>query len=859
MRLPRLLVAAFFVVSACTVDLTDWRGRACDPDHPCAEGRVCSAEGRCVDPGNTGGGSGGGVGGGTGGGVGGGAGGGGGAGCDPAQLGLSCTVGQGICEQTGVYICEANQLVCDATIVPAGTEVCDGLDNDCDGVTDNNLTPPACSLTLGVCASAANTRSCQGDGGFSDCVYPSSYEQNETSCDGLDNDCDGITDEVTDCLYTVAGSAPPNYTEGTGPNARFATPQFLTLHNGEILFGDRDNHVVRAVPLDGGTSRLVAGTPGVCGFQEGSVTSAKFCAPIEVVATPSGDLYVSDAANNRIRKISNGIVSTLAGSGAYGYVNGTAATAAFKNPYGLFLASNGDLLIADNGNNRIRRWIATSNQVALEAGAGGNGNSEGTRTTMQFASPMDMAIDSAGNLYTSEESGDRIRVIGPGSTAVSANLAGDPTGADGYADGTGSAASFSDAMQLSLDEASGVLYVADRNNRAVRSVTLDAGVATTYLRAVNWGFSNGVGSNASSIAWPGFVNVSPTVTIVADEENHVLRRIDRTSTSTWQTSVIGDFYGVPAAARSSDGPAKTARSFRPFASAIATDGTIYFTEPMNDALRRITPSGNMETVIGNVTNRPRGFMDGAWSSALLDDPTDVAFGPDGKLYVLETATCRIRQVDTAAQTISLYAGPGSGSCGTANGTAGDLTTARFDRPSAIAFGRDINTGHDVLYVSDEFNWTVRAIDRVTDTVSVFAGVVNGQGTATPIDGPLGTGKLYHPKGLAQDGSGNVWIADNDRVRKIAPDGTLSTPYAPLGFTAESVAIDGDALFVVGGGVAKVQLSTGNVTTFLSKGGGYQDGYLTGAARYYYWNHVVAKPGYLLLTDTPGGRIRQLWR
>ncbi|MFL5321177.1 MAG: MopE-related protein, partial [Myxococcaceae bacterium] len=846
----------------CTVQKADWRGKACDANHACPENGVCSADGVCIDPGSAGGGGGGGsTGGGSGGGVGGGTGGGGGS-CDPTQLDQPCTAGQGTCAVSGVTACVNDAVSCSATPGTSSAEVCDGLDNDCDGTPDNNLTAPACTKTKGVCAGVTNDRVCAGDAGFSDCTYPSTYEAAETKCDGLDNDCNGIVDDVPGCLHTLASDSPAGYAEGLPGTSRFAWPSYLTYDKGIIYVADRDNHVIRSVPLDGGSSVLVAGTPGVCGFQDGPALSAKFCEPIEAVVAANGDLYVSDSQNNRIRKITPfGTVSTLAGSGARGAANGGALASTFNDPWGIFLASNGDLLIADYGNDRIRRWVSSSNTVVTESGSS-NGNTEGTRSTMKYDGPSDVVLDSAGNLYTVEEGGDRVRVIAPGTTTTSVLIAGDPNGNGGYQDGVGTGALFEDPLELIIDEPNNLLYTGDRNNRAIRSISidLDGGTATTVVRANSLGYSNGTGSSASGVGWGGFVKLGNSY-IVADDENHVIRRVDKTSgTQIWQSAIVSDLHGVSENNRDADGPGQTAHLYRPWAGSMAADGYLYFAQTNSNLLRRITPTGDVETIIGNVTTHPGGYVDGPWASARVSGPFDVRTGPAGVLYFSESYGNRIRQLDPIAKTVTIYAGSTAGTAGTSNGTS--LLTARFDAPTHLAFGKN-PAGDDLMFITDSRNDCIRAIDMTTQTVSVYAGTVNTPGSA---NGAVGTGHFSSSvAGMAQDSALNLWVADNQDIRKVDTAGVLSRPtqFAGLG-SVEDISIDGDTLYAVGanaygGLIVKATLSTMATTIVMDSRGGYQDGLVSTSARAYGFTSVQALSDRLILVDRSAGRIRQLWR
>jgi streptogramin lyase len=205
---------------------------------------------------------------------------------------------------------------------------------------------------------------------------------------------------------------------------------------------------------------------GTAGFTNGAGAGASFYGPYGVAVDTAGDVYVADLNNNAIRKITPaGVVTTLAGTGAAGYTNGPGTSATFRGPYGVAVDSAGNVYVADTGNNVIRE-ITPAGVVSTFAGTGSTGFANGPGSSATFEQPIGVAVDSVGNVYVADGGNNAIREITP--AGVVSTLAG--TGAAGFANGPGSAATFSDPTYLAVDGA-GNVYVSDSNNYIIRKIT----------------------------------------------------------------------------------------------------------------------------------------------------------------------------------------------------------------------------------------------------------------------------------------------------------------------------------------------------------------------------------------------------
>lgn len=323
---------------------------------------------------------------------------------------------------------------------------------------------------------------------------------------------------------TVMGADTAGYANGTGSAARFNHPFGLAIDkSGNLYVADQGNDLIRMI-APGAVVTTLAGMVGVKGSANSVDSLSSFNAPFGVATDTLGNVYVADAGNNVIRLISPaGQVSTFAGTGIAGSVDGV-DTASFNSPMGVATDKAGNVYVADYENDLIRK-ISPAGVVSTIAGkAGVPGYVDGLDTAARFNLPEALAVDGAGNIYVADNGNNLIRKITPSGQVTT--FAG--SGNAGNANGVGKQASFNSPFGIALD-GTGNVYVADAGNNLIRKIT-PAGVVSTFAGSGTKGAANAVGVAASfntpsGIAIDAFGNV-----YVSDENNNLIREITASGT-----------------------------------------------------------------------------------------------------------------------------------------------------------------------------------------------------------------------------------------------------------------------------------------------------------------------------------------
>ena len=334
--------------------------------------------------------------------------------------------------------------------------------------------------------------------------------------------------EVPPTIYsntqTFAGDDNPGFMEGAGKNAKFNRPSKIAVdNNGNLYVSDELNNRIRKISPDGKVSTLAgSGKAGSENNNNGSLAS--FNGPSGIAVDKNGNVYIADVFNHRIRKITpTGSVSTYAGNGQATFADHTKGLhASFHFPVDLAVDESGNVFVVDEGNNRIRK-ITPGGSVSTFAGSGylGSFDSEiGESAT--FNQPNGIAIDNKGNLYVADQLNHRIRKIT--STGVVTTLAG--SGAPGSLDNViGALASFNHPRGIAVDKA-GNVYVGDIANQKIRKISASGVVSSLSGSGAAGAQDNPNGSQAGFFFPNGLAVGNAGNLFVADALNNKIRIIE---------------------------------------------------------------------------------------------------------------------------------------------------------------------------------------------------------------------------------------------------------------------------------------------------------------------------------------------
>jgi len=760
-------------------------------------------------------------------------------------------------------------------------------------------------------------------------------------------------------VTTIAGNGNGGFVNGNGSNAKFYYPTGVASDKlGNLYITEQGNYDVRKIAVSTGAVTTLAGNNTLYGYADATGSNASFEYPYGIVADGNGNVYITDHYANTVRKIetATGVVTTIAGSaGASGSTDGIGSAALFNSPAGIAYDGAGNLYVADMNNNAIRKIVISSGSVTTFAG-GNSGETDGVGTTATFYGPNGVAYDGSGNLYVVDEYGGVIRKIVLSSASVF-TVAGTPFSYQ-FSDGVGANAHFYYPTGITYDGV-GNVYISDINNYRIRKMSL-ANYSVTTVAGGTSGSANGTGPNAQFSNPNGLTIDGLGNLFVADVNNQEIREIALPNTyavtvtdaNGCQSSAFTNAYAYPKSATvgitvknaNSGGVVCTGEVDSLIAS--GTGNSLALTYSWNNGSGAdtlvVTSSGTysvtlkdslgcIATASETITTNPQpvvsitsnvigagsictglydtltvkatgngsfgyswnnmgsndtamvlplinnnsivstlagsiniGSANAVGTAAGFSEPEGITTDGNGNLYVADHDNSIIRKVNIFSGLVTTLAGS-AGVIGHADGAG---SAASFYYPYGITYD-----GSGNLFVVDQDNQTIRKIVIATGVVSTFAGAYNVYGNA---DGIGGAASFNNPAGIACDGNGSLFVADNgnNEIRQIVIAtgavttlagstnsgsnngvGTAASFYYP-----SSIACDGSGNVYVGDGdnyeIRKIVVSTGAVSTFIGHAGGYGNTNGVGSnASFGYIGSMTYSNGSLILTDENNYSLR----
>jgi sugar lactone lactonase YvrE len=548
-------------------------------------------------------------------------------------------------------------------------------------------------------------------------------------------------------VSTLAGNGEASATDGVGRGAGISSPVALAVDGANNVYV-ADGSAIRKITPAGAVTTL-AGQAAVSGASDGAGSDARFNYPQGVAVDQAGNVYVADSGNATVRKITpGGTVTTVAGAVAQlDIIDGSRQTARFYGPNGIAVDGQGGIYVSDfDGEFKYIRKLSATGDVSTLAKLG-----TGYTGRVNYGGVIGLSADQAGNVYLADDISSTVRKISAdGSITILAGTA----GVQGYADAAGTAARFQQLWGIAADRA-GNLYVSDSST--LRKITA-AGVVTTLAGAMEEsGTANGTGSaarfsNLADIASDAKGNLIITEgALESQPPMHAIRMIS-------PLGVVTTLAGSADKSGAVDGAAAQALFNNPTGVAADSLGNVYIADTGNYTIRKISPDGMVTTVAGSAGKS--GVDDGSGATARFWHPTHLAVDGTNNVYVADSGSIRKITPGGVVTTLALSYGQQG---------------IHFSSIAGMAADRSGN-----LYVSDTISIffgygssTIRKITPAGDVITLAGTYNKARGNA---DGNGAAASFSYASGIAVGADGNVYVADRDNnlIRRIAPDGLVTT-------------------------------------------------------------------------------------
>lgn len=548
--------------------------------------------------------------------------------------------------------------------------------------------------------------------------------------------------------------------------------------DGTIYIAESSRNRIRRIDPQSGFIETLAGI-GSEGFagDGGPAVAARLQFPTSADADAAGNVYIADQSNHRIRRVApNGIITTVAGTGTPGFLDGAAGSAKLYFPRTVSVDPSGNVLIAEPFNQRIRYLNVGAGTVTTVAGngVGGFSGDGGAATQAKLQLPSGVSSLSNGTFLIADQGNHRIRKVEGGNIRT---VAGSAT--SGFSGDNGQALNAKLSYPVAVAaRADGGFAIADQNNHRIRLVSA-SGTITTVAGTGTGGFNgDGIAGSQAQLNRPsGVAFMGSGDCVIADLDNERVRLLDNCAGN----GAISTVTGISDAFRGDGSPALAAVLEGPADAIEDAAGNIYIADGGDNRIRRIGTNGIIETIAGT---GQAGFAGdgGPATQAQFKQPNRIAFDAQGQLLVLDTNNRRVRRINLSDGRITTIAGNGVWGSGGDNGPA---INASFMFPLGLAVD---SAGR--IYIADASARRIRVIGQ-NGIISTIA----GSGVATgSVDGPGGnpsdnlgdngaalSATFIAPSDVAVDGAGNIYVTDMTahQVRKVDTNGIIR-PFAGTG-------------------------------------------------------------------------------
>jgi sugar lactone lactonase YvrE len=566
-------------------------------------------------------------------------------------------------------------------------------------------------------------------------------------------------------ISTIAGIGPASFSGdgGVSTSAALNGPKGLCMDSTNIYVVDAGNQRLRKFPIAGGNISTIAGT-GATSFSGdgGAATAAALNSPFGICGDNSGNVFVTDATNGRIRVITaGGNISSIAGANAgtassaqsysgYSGDGGAATSALINSPSSVARDSSGNIYFADTSNNCVRK-ISGSTITTLISG---------------LSQPKGVFVDSNNNVYVADTGNNAIKVYWAATTAGSYT--------------TGSVYTVaSTSSNISPSSPTGVWAVGNTTPASIRIYFSDATGIKQLSPSSSSGSLGTVYSVISGLSSPnGIFGVSGSTDTVyfTDTNSHAAKKLIWDYGVHSSVSLISTIAGTGSAGFSGDGgPATSATLNIPYAVCVDSANNFYVADTTNNRIRKFTAStGVFSTIAGT---GPAGYNNDniIASSAQISNPQGICIDNSNNIYFSDAGNFRIRMIAGSTFTVNsstyaagfIYTVAGTGVSGS-TGNGGSATSAKVNSPAGICIDSSGN-----IYFADTGSNQVRRF-TVGGNISLMAGT--GASGSTGDGGAATSALLNNPWGVCLDSSGLVYVTDygNDKIRRFTVGGNIST-------------------------------------------------------------------------------------